>query len=55
MRLHTEEWKAVHFPDRTILKSDRDLFPRVDWEMLIYDIEVEPTETAGHYRAKETV
>lgn len=43
-------WLAVHFPDRTILKKDWYLFSKLDWEELIYDTEVEPTGTPGHYK-----
>lgn len=54
MKLHEDNnWKAVHFPDgRTILKSDGYLFSKLDWEELIYDVEVEPTNNAGHYKVK---
>lgn len=53
MRLHENpHWLAVHFPDgRTILKRDRNDFSRLDWEELIYDIEVEPLSSPGHYKA----
>lgn len=54
MKLHEDDnWKAVHFPDQTILKRDGYLFSKLDWEELIYDVEVEPTATKGHYRVKE--
>lgn len=52
MRLYQDtNWKAVHFPDKTILKSDGYLISNLDWEELIYDAEVEPTNTPGHYMA----
>lgn len=54
MKLYQDnKWKAVHFSDRTILSSDYYLFGKLDWEELIYDVEVEPTGTKGHYRAVE--
>lgn len=54
MRLYKDDnWKAVHFEDRTILKSDWYLFSKLDWEELIYDIEVEPMKIKGHYKVVE--
>lgn len=45
-------WKAVHLPDgRTILSRDYYLYSKLDWEELIYDIEVEPMKRIGHYKA----
>ena len=29
--IDTKDWKAVHFKDRTILRSDRNLYPEADW------------------------
>ena len=46
-------WKAVHFFDRTILKADGYLYGKLDWEELIYDVEVEPMEREGHYKVVE--
>lgn len=52
MKLYQDtNWKAVHFTDKTILKSDGYLYSKLDWEELIYDVEVEPTNTPGHYMA----
>lgn len=52
MKLYNLDWKAVHFEDgRTILKSDYYLFSKLDWEELIYDVEVEPMKNKGHYKA----
>lgn len=51
MRLYQDNnWKAVHFDDRTILSSDSWLYGKLDWEELIYDVEVEPMENKGHYK-----
>lgn len=51
MRLcQDNNWKAVHFEDRTILKSDSWHFCKLDWEELIYDVEVEPMKAKGHYK-----
>lgn len=54
MKLYEDEnWKAVHLYDgRTILKEDWYLYSKLDWEELIYDIEVEPLNQKGHYKAK---
>lgn len=43
-------WKAVHFEDRAILRTDRNLYPEAHWWALISKVEVEPMETKGHYR-----
>lgn len=52
MKLYQDtNWKAVHFADETILKSDGYLISNLDWEALIYDVEVEPTGIPGHYMA----
>ena len=55
MKLYNDHnWKAVHFADgRTILSTDYYHYGKLDWEELIYDIEVEPMQTPGHYRVKE--
>lgn len=45
------DWKAVHFVNRTILRTDRNLYPESTWWALISSVEVEPMENAGHYRA----
>ena len=48
--IQCEDWKAVHFKNRTILQSDKCIYPRDLWQILVTKIEVEPTEKAGHYR-----
>ena len=45
-----KNWKAVHFEDRTILKSDEKRFPRYTWIGFIYSLEVEEMKEKGHYR-----
>ena len=49
--IETKNWKAVHFDDRTILKTDRNLYPEVLWWALVSAVEVEPMDELGHYRA----
>lgn len=43
------DWKALHFNERTILQSDKELYSRVDWATLLL-MEVEPMKQLGHYR-----
>ncbi len=45
-----KNWKAVHLDGRTILKSDKVLYPGADWQKLISTVEVEPMKQSGHYR-----
>lgn len=45
-----KNWKAVHFEDRTILKSDEKYFPQDMWKRSINALEVEEMEVKGHYR-----
>ena len=45
------DWRAVHFDDRTILSSDRQLYPKYTWEYLLNEVEVEPMKMDGHYKA----
>lgn len=47
----TKDWKAVHFEGRTILRSDRNLYPEADWWALVSSVEVEPMKQPGHYKA----
>ena len=47
--IETNDWVAVHFKDRTILSTDRNLYPESIWRELIYVIEVQPTGVKGHY------
>lgn len=47
----TKDWKAVHFEGRTILRSDRNLYPEADWWALVSSVEVEPMKQLGHYKA----
>lgn len=49
--IDTKDWKAVHFRDRTILRSDRNLYPESVWWGLIRMVEVEPMVEPGHYKA----
>lgn len=53
--INDPSWKAVHFKGRTILKSDKPLFPRIDWDYFVHELEVEPMKRPGHYRAVEEV
>lgn len=47
--IETDDWKAVHLKDRTILRTDRNLYPDLTWWALISTIEVQPTDVKGHY------
>lgn len=47
----TKDWKAVHFEDRTVLRSDRNLYPEADWWALVSSVEVEQMKQPGHYKA----
>ena len=47
--IETSEWVAVHFKDRAILRTDRNLYPEPIWWALISSIEVQPTDVKGHY------
>ena len=49
--INAKDWKAVHFENRTILKSDRNLYPEADWWALISSADVEPMDEPGHYKA----
>lgn len=49
--INANDWKAVHFQDRTILRSDRNLYPEATWWGLISSVEVEPMNEPGHYKA----
>ena len=40
--VNANDWKAVHFQNRTILRSDRNLYPEPDWWALVSTVEVEP-------------
>ena len=51
--IECEDWKAVHFKKRTVLRSDRCLYPEALWWALITEVDVEPTKTKGHYRVIE--
>lgn len=51
MKLNNDnEWVAVNLGSRTILRSDRNLYPRPTWEYLVSKVEVEPTTEKGYYR-----
>lgn len=49
--VNANDWKAVHFQNRTILRSDRNLYPEPDWWALVSTVEVEPMAEPGHYKA----
>lgn len=46
----TKDWKAIHFTDRTILKSDKYLYPTATWYALTCCIDVQKMNTPGHYK-----
>lgn len=46
----TKNWKAIHFTDRTILKSDKYLYPTATWHTLTCCIDVQKTNIPGHYK-----
>ena len=49
-----KNWKAVHFDGRTILRSDKNLFPMSVWNELLNCTEVEEVYgNPGHYRVIE--
>lgn len=48
--MHDNNWKALHFENGTILRTDKMEYPQAAWEYLVNKIEVEPMEEAGHYR-----
>ena len=46
-----KNWKAVHFDERTILRSDKNLFPKSVWNELLNCTEVEEVSgNPAHYR-----
>ena len=45
-----KDWKAVHFVNRTILRSDRNLYPEAVWQALVSGVNAEPMKEVGHYR-----
>lgn len=49
--IETKNWKAVHLDNRTILRTDRNLYPEALWWALVSTVEVEPMDELGHYRA----
>ena len=44
------DWKAIHFEDRTILQEDAKYFPKDMWKRSINALDVEEMEEKGHYR-----
>lgn len=48
--IDAKDWKAVHFGDRTILRSDRNLYPEADWWALVSSVDVEPMKEPGHFK-----
>lgn len=48
--IDAKDWKAVHFKDRTILRSDRNLYPEADWWALVSTVDVEPMKEPGHFK-----
>ena len=49
--IEVKEWKAVHFEDRTILRRDRNLYPKTVWLELVSSVEVEAMKEPGHFKA----
>lgn len=49
--INAKDWNAIHFENRTILKSDRNLYPEAVWWALISSVDVEPMDESGHYKA----
>lgn len=49
--IEVKNWKAVHFEGRTILRTDRNLYPESTWRALVSTVEVEAMKEPGHYRA----
>ena len=49
LRLRDVQWKAIHFEDRTLLPTDKNLYPALEWEALLNQ-EVIPMEEEGHYK-----
>ena len=49
--IEIRDWKAIHFVNRVVLRSDRNLYPEVVWWNLVSAVEVEPMEEPGHYKA----
>ena len=45
-----KDWKALHLNDRTILKSDLKIYPKMIQEMILNAV-VEPADSKGHYKA----
>lgn len=52
--LQDPNWQAVHYPQKTILKSDKIYYPQPVWEMLVNKVPVEPMQEPGHYRVLST-
>jgi hypothetical protein len=51
MKLHEiKDWKAVHFNDRTLLRTDGLYIPSILWDSLLHDFEVTPMKAKGHYK-----
>ena len=48
--IDTKDWKAVRFKDRTILRSDRNLYPVADWGAVVASGDVEPMKEPGHFK-----
>lgn len=44
-----KNWKAVHMEDRTILKSDRPIYPASTWKE-IENLDVVEMKEKGHYK-----
>lgn len=49
--VYDNDWKAIHFQNRTILRSDRNLYPESTWWALVSTVEVKPMDEPGHYKA----
>lgn len=44
-----KNWKAVHMEDRTILKSDKSIYPASTWKE-IENLDVVEMKEKGHYK-----
>ena len=38
--MQDKNWKAVHFENKTVLSTDRNLYPQATWEYLVNKMEV---------------
>ena len=45
-----KDWRAIHFENRVILRSDRNLYPEATWWALVSVVKVEPMKEIGHFK-----